>query len=238
MRLSCASAMVESSVSSGWPALTRSPSRALICLDDPAFQMLDHDVLAGRGDVAGRDRGAGQRRGRRPQAEAAERNHHEQIAEHGDRRGAGVDRLRPVEDGRFLAMRQCLVVAADQFALARITAAKDADGAAAAAARCGGSGCGAGAGACCGPALAVAWRRRIALRELLQHVLCRAVHFDLALAQHQDAVALGGDRRTVGDQHHGRAARLACSTARSSACSPSASRLAFGSSRMITFGSP
>ena len=77
-------------------------------LDDPAFQMLDQDVLAGRGDVAGRDGGAGQRRRRRPQAEAAEEDDHEQIAERRDRSGARVDRLRPGEDRGFLAMVSAL----------------------------------------------------------------------------------------------------------------------------------
>ena len=108
MRLSCASAMVESSVISGWPALTRSPSRALIVLDDPALEVLDHDVLPGGGDVACRDGGAGERRSRRPQAEPAEAHNHEQIAERGYRADTGVDGLGPSEAARFFGHGRCL----------------------------------------------------------------------------------------------------------------------------------
>ena len=45
-------------------------------LDDAAFQMLDDLVLPGRHEAAGGDHGRGQRRGRRPCAEAAKGDHH------------------------------------------------------------------------------------------------------------------------------------------------------------------
>ena len=52
------------------------------------------------------------------------------------------------------------------------------------------------------------WCAWCALREFLQHVLRGAVHFDLAFTKHENAVAFGGDRRAVGNQHDGGAALL------------------------------
>ena len=76
LRLACTS--VESSVISGWPASTLSPSRTWMALDDPAFQMLDRLVLAVGGDVTRRHDGAGDRRGGGPDEKAAEADAREQ----------------------------------------------------------------------------------------------------------------------------------------------------------------